>query len=395
MPRFRYTAVNSQGESLQGEIDGADVGEVRAELIGHGLRVTQLNVVTESVGSLTAHEAAVITQQIASTTRSELPLTGALRGFAEEALSKKMRRRLNRVCDALEAGEPLEQVLSNPRLRMPRAVASILGSGLPQEAINHLLSQTLRSSTTTFELRMRSFLMVSYAVLMISAMIGMWLFLLLVLTPLFSKIFQDFGTELPGMVVQLIAVSDFLRGVTGLYFAVAVLVIGVAAILLIQFQLSAPARRRLWCGMPIVGAMYRQTALSEFANLLALMLESEVPLPQAVVWSAAGTNDADLRECSEDVASRLRWGDDPRDLGQNGGRIPSQMQQMLRWAALGAAGAEPLRSMAKLLQQRAKSLSLIALPVLEPAMLIVAVMSIATYTFIIFQPLIKLLNDLS
>ena len=394
MPRFRYTAVNLQGESLNGEIDGAAADDVRAKLLEHGLRATHLSVAPDVTGGLTATEAAAITQQIATTAQAELPLTGALRGFAEEAFSDRLRRRLNDVCDALEAGEPLEQVLSNPRLRLPPAVASILGSGLPHEAINHLLSQTLRASTNTFELRMRSFLMVGYAGLMFSAIIGMWLFLLVVLTPLFSKIFEDFGTELPGVVEQLIATSKFLRAANGLYFLIT-LGAGCVVVLLIRTRLSAAARRRLWCGMPIIGAMYRLTALSEFASLLALMLESKVPLPQAVVWSASGTSDADLRQCSEDIAARLRWGEDPRDFAHTAGGIPSHLQQMLRWAALGPAGAEPLRSQAKLLQLRAKSLSLIAHPVLEPVLLVVAVMSIATYTVVIFLPLIKLLNDLS
>lgn len=394
MPRFRYTAVNSQAESLNGEIDGADANAVRTELAAHGLNVTRLDLVPEPTGGLTTAEATVITQQIVTAAHSELPLAGALRGVADESFSKRFRRRLNAVCDALEAGEPLDQILTNPRLGLPPAVASILSSGLPQVAVNHLLSQTLRASTITFELRMRSFLMVSYAALMFFAIAGIWLFLLLVLTPLFSKIFEDFGTELPGVAVQLIAFSQFLRGANGLYFLI-VLGLGCLVIFALQVRLSAPARGRLWCGIPIIGAMYRLTSLSEFANMLALMLESEVPLPQAVVWSASGTNDADLRECSEDIAARLRWGDDPRHLALTGGTIPSHMQQMLRWAAEGQAGAEPLRSQAKLLRLRAESLSLGALPVLEPVLLVVAVMSIATFALVMFLPLIKLLNDLS
>jgi type II secretory pathway component PulF len=394
MPRFRYTAVNSQGEPLDGEIHGASASDVRAELQGHGLQIKELHALADPIRGLTNAEAAIITQQVATATHSQLPLVGALRGFAEEVFSDRFRRRLNDVCDALETGEPLEQVLSNHRLRLSPAVASILGSGLPPVAMNHLLSQTLRASTTTFELRMRAFLMVSYSLLMLSAILGMWLFLLVVLTPLFSKIFEDFGTQLPLAVMQLINMSKFLRAANGLYFLIT-LIVGCVTFVAVLTRLTAAARRRLWCGMPIIGAMYRLAALSEFANLLALMLESEVPLAQAVVWSAAGTNDADLRQSSEDIAARLRWGDDPHDIAQTAAGLPSHLQQMLRWAAQGAAGAEPLRSMAKLLQLRAKSLSLIALPVLEPILLIVAVMSIVAYTVVIFMPLIKLLNDLS
>ena len=395
MPRFRYLAVNPQGESLSGEIDGNDAAVAREALVKVGLQVKELRLVAAPSGKLSVEEGAVISQQIATATRSELPLIGALRAYAEEVFSSRLRQRIVMVCGALEAGEPLEKVLSNPALRLPPAVASILSSGLSHTAMNHLLSQTMRATTTTFELRSRAALLVTYTVLMLSTILGLWLFLLLVPTPQFKKIFADFGTELPGIVVQAIAFSDLLRSSLGLVFLLFLLPTGALICLVLGSQLSAAARRRFWCGLPIIGAMYRLTALSEYANLLALMLESEVPLPQAVVWSAAGTNDADLQECSEDISARLRSGEDPITAGVTARGVPAHLQQMLRWTAQGAAGAEPLRSMAKLLDVRGKSLSLIALPLMEPVLLTGAVVSIAFYVVIMFLPLIKLLNDLS
>ncbi|MES2792155.1 MAG: type II secretion system F family protein [Planctomycetota bacterium] len=395
MPRFRYIAVNLQGKSLQGEIDSADLAAANQELLLSGLQVTELRVLSEPTGKLSFEDAAAFSQQVSTITQSELPLIGALRAFAEEVLSTKLRQRLIQVCDALEAGEPLERVLNNPALRLPRGVASILGSGLPHTVMNHLLNQTMRSATVTLELRMRAFLLVCYTFLMFATIAGVWGFLLIYLTPQFEKIFTDFGTELPVAVVVLISLSRSLRSMQGLLTLLLLVPIGLLVCYAIKSRLSPAARRRIWCGLPILGSMYRLTALSEVANSLALLLESHVPLPQAVVWSTAGANDADLQACGEDIAARLRWGEDPDTACQTARGLPSHLQQMLRWAAHGAAGAEPLRSLAKLLQIRAKSLSLVALPLMEPILLITAVVSIALYVFVIFMPLIKLLNDLS
>lgn len=394
MPRFHYTAIDPQGASLVGEIDGADPAEARAALMEAGLQITALRLIPEPTGSLSLTESAAITQQIASATLSRLPLVGSLRAYAEEVFTPSLRWRLNRVCDALEAGESLEAVLSNPELGLPPSVSAILGSGLPPMAMNHLLSQTMRAATTTFELRSRAFLLVSYTGLMLATICGLWLFLLIVVTPQFAKIFTDFGTELPALVEQLISVSNLVRGWNGLFTLLALAVVG-AALLTVLLNLSPAERRRIWCGIPIIGAMYRLTALSEFANVLALMLESKVPLPQAVTWSAAGANDADLEACCDAVADRLRRGDDPADFSQSASALPAQLQQMLRWSAQGADGAEPLRATAKLLQLRARSVSLIALPVLEPIMLVATVISVVVYVVVMFLPLIKLLNDLS
>jgi type II secretory pathway component PulF len=394
MPRFRYIAVNPQGQSLQGEIDSADFAAASQALLQSGLQVTDLRLQSEPAGKLSFEDAAAFSQQVSTITQSELPLIGALRAFADEVLSTKLRQRLILVCDALEAGEPLERVLNDPALRLPRGVASILGSGLPHSVMNHLLNQTMRSATVTFELRMRALLLVCYVFMMFATIAGVWAFLLIYLTPQFEKIFTDFGTELPVAVVLLISMSRNLRSMQGLLTLAVLVPIALLVCYVIKMRLSPAARRRIWCGVPLLGAMYRLTALSEVANSLALLLESNVPLPQAVVWSTAGANDADLQACGEDIAARLRWGEDPGTACQTAG-IPSHLQQMLRWAAHGAAGAEPIRSLAKLLQIRAQSLSLVALPLMEPVLLVTAVVSIAVYAIVIFLPLIKLLNDLS
>ena len=120
MPRFRYIAVNLQGKSLQGEIDSADLAAANQELLLSGLQVTELRLLSEPTGKLSFEDAAAFSQQVSTITQSELPLIGALRAFAEEVVSTKLRRRLIQVCDALEAGEPLERVLNNPALRLSR-----------------------------------------------------------------------------------------------------------------------------------------------------------------------------------------------------------------------------------------------------------------------------------
>ncbi len=394
MPRFSYTAIDAQGQPLSGEIDGSNLATVRDALQRLGLKVRDLRDALEPGGVLTAADAAAITQQIALATHNSLPLVGSLRAFSEEIISTSLRQRLSRVCDALDAGEPLQKVLSNPRLRLPRSVAAIMDSGLPHEAMNHLLSLSVRAGAMAADLRARAFLLLTYPVLMIAAIGGFWSFLLLYVTPQFGEIFTDFGVQISPFLTQLIQLSRVLQKWYLIYFLAPIPIV-LLAIAVCRFGLSANTRQRLWCGLPIIGSMYRLTALSELAKLLAVMLESRVPLPQAVAWSGAGTNDADLRTCCQDVANRLRLGEDIATAARGVQDLPAHLDQMLRFAAHGAAGAEPLRSMAQLLEVRAKTLSQAAMPLLEPVLLTSAVVSVVAYVLTVFPPLIKLLNDLS
>lgn len=394
MARFRYSAVDPQGQPLRGEVETTNLAEARSALQERGLQILELQSQSESPGVMSSAEAFAVADHIHQATQNELPLAGSLRAFTEEVVSPRMRRRLSRVCDALEAGEPLDNVLLDKTLKLPRSLGLILGSGLPHQAMNHLLSLSVRAASTSMDLNIRAALLLCYPLIMVTALLGFWVFLLVYLTPQFATIYEDFGTELTPMLVQLI---DFSKLLVHANWRLPVVVIPVIAALVLVFHFAMPAamKQRFWCGLPIVGSMYRLTSLAEFARLLAVMLEARVPLPQALTWSAIGANDADLLERTDDVVTRLKSGADVVSAGQQVRGLPAYFEQMLRFAAQGPAAAEPLRSMAKLMETRAKSLSQVAMPLLEPMVAMAAVASIAIYVLTVFPPLVKLLNDLS
>ena len=405
MPRFRYQALTADGQSLTGEVESADLAAARQELLLAGLQVQELALAATGAGPFSASDTVTVSQHLAIATQSVLPLIGSLRALSEEVLSLRLRRRLIAMCESLEAGEPLHQVLSRSAPQLPSAVGSILSSGMPPAAMNHLLTRALRAASTTADLRFRTLLVAVYPVVISTSVITLGLYLMIHVTFDFVKIFEDFGTELPGLTVAVISFSRLVRSAVGPYFygivplivpiLIALGLLAVPGLVLIRKLVSPATRRRIWCGIPIIGSMYRLTALSEFARLLALMLESEIPLPQAIVWSAAGVNDADLQACCEDVAARMKWGEDPVTASQSVPGVPSYLEQMLRYAALGPAGSDPLRMMAQLLEARAKSMSTIAMPMLEPLLLTGALIVVSIYVLALFMPLIKLLNDLS
>lgn len=374
-------------------MDGSSLVEVREALRHQGLRVLEVLPAVED-SPLSATEAAAITQQISAATQGDLPLAASLRGFSEEVFSRRLRGRLARVCDALESGEALQTVMANPDLRLPPSVGAILASDLPLPAMNHLLSLSVRTATATADLRARTFLLMSYPTLMVGAMVTFWLFLFTYVTPQFKSIFEDFGTELPSLTVQIIQLSDVLVQTNWVYFLFCMPVL-ILIIFCCRIGLPAATRQRIWCSLPILGSMYRLTALSEFARLLAAMLESQVPLPKALTWSALGISDADLKERILAVIARVRQGEDAVTAAEHVPGLPPYLEQMLRFAAHGAEAGTALRYMADLMESRARTLSQAAMPLIEPVMLIAMMLSIGVFVVAVFMPLIKLLNDLS
>lgn len=100
MPNFRYNATDALGKWVSGEIQGPGREEVEARLRGDGLRVESLSEaeVEHRGRSLTTSEREMVElfEQLASLTRSGLPLPSGLRAVGEEMISTKLRADLPR-----------------------------------------------------------------------------------------------------------------------------------------------------------------------------------------------------------------------------------------------------------------------------------------------------------
>src|SRR5260370_4919407 len=96
----------------------------------------------------------------------------------------------------------------------------------------------------------------------------------------FAEIYKDFGMPLPRVTMALIAFS---RLCVVRWEMVGEGIIGILIMLLIaRFALSDAARRSLVSGIPVIGAVWKNTSLTEFCHLLGLLLECEVPLGEAL-----------------------------------------------------------------------------------------------------------------
>ena len=130
--------------------------------------------------------------------------------------------------------------------------------------------------------------------------------------PDFRAIFEGFGTELPKiteMVLALSSVEDMVHywPMTLFLFWASVL----AVWFLSKLVLGAAGVQRLIYQIPLMGRVFKQSALAEFSQLLALMIEARMPLSEALkLVGLENFQNAYPRELSGGM--KMRSLDDPR-----------------------------------------------------------------------------------
>ena len=322
---------------------------------------------------------------------------GRLWTLAEEVPSKRMRVVFRSMSSQLDEGQSLEQVLSNHADSLPHWLAAVLQAGSETgrlaESVQHYVRFTRLRTVQLGQLA----LCLLYPAILTLAAITLGVFLLVWLVPMFKKIFQDFGTELPRITESMIGLSDTAVWLVSYweYSIPAVVAVVLVTILLLRNFVGPSGFRRLLYEVPVIGHILKLTALSEFCHLLALLVENRTPLHTAFDLVSVGIRDPNLSLGAAEAAAHLTQGIPAARLGSLVPEFPDELLRISGWESGEQDLADSLRAASGVFciqsEVSARSLSGFVAPV---AVLVVA----CTFGFFVvamFMPLIKLLNDLS
>jgi type II secretory pathway component PulF len=202
-----------------------------------------------------------------------IPLEAAANAFANERNDVSgMRARL--LADYLEAGMPLGQALKRSRNRVPPAALLAADLGQQTGALGAALRQVVDQADET-EGTLRSTLEKFFYLAMVGAFaLAVLAFVMVKIIPVFCKMFQDFGMQLPALTLGLItACRDFGP-------AAAVMLVCILAVLLI---LAVAGYVRLSPRyLPIVRQLWWRADCALVLRWLALAVRQNRPLAERV-----------------------------------------------------------------------------------------------------------------
>jgi type II secretory pathway component PulF len=347
----------------------------------------------EAKGRLTPAETARLTDQIASLTRAGLPLGPGLIALGEELPPGRFRRSLFDLAAALNKGAPLDSALDEQKDRIPPHLRGLVVAGLRSGQLGDILGRFSGYVSIGTELARKLWLSLAYPLLSIFAALTLFVFVNVVLVSQFETIFRDFGIPLPRVTIGMIMFSHALR--TGWP---ALLTLGgmIAGLWLLGRLFLKPAMRRsVATKIPIVGSVWRFTSWAEFCHLLALLLETHLPLPDALRLTGEGVQNSDLDRACQLMANDVEHG---RTLAESMGahpHFPTGLPRLLKWAGDQNAIAEILHMAGEMYEARARGQATFAGTVMAVLSVIIVLWGIFTVIGGLMLPMITLISKLS
>ena len=255
---------------------------------------------------ISLEELIALNDEIIALTRAGVPLELGLEELGEERegvlgrLSTKLAARMNQ-------GESLPEALEHVDAQLPRSYRVIVEAGLRAGRLTAALEGVSSVAFKMSELRRRIGLALVYPLIVLMLAYGLFLLMCTQLAPRMRWTFENMGwpTGLYG------ALADI--GRTSIYWGwvLPAVVIG----LIIWWRRSGqqfltgegkPAGLACCCpGVKQISTYYRS---AQFADLLALLVEQDVPMPQAIVLAAETTNDPAMQNAARAIADATSRG---------------------------------------------------------------------------------------
>lgn len=403
MPAFAYKAADKSGAPRKGIIEASSPAAARALLREQSLLPLSVEAAATRgpmPGGITfpslrrgisARQLATVTRQIATLVGSDIAIEEALRLVATQSEQPAISSLLLDVRGAILDGRSFAVALGQHPRAFPEfyraSVAAGEASGQLPDVLNHLAEFVENRQANGQKLQ----LALLYPGLLACVSFGIMVLLMVYVVPDIVKVFVSRGADLPFLTRALIAGSWFLQNF-GLYLLIAI----AALILLFARWVRVPANRlrlhRAFIERRPIRRFSRQINAARFAGSLATLVESAVPLVDALHAAAAVTPNHYVRERALHVAQRVREGVSLRAAMTEAGVFPTMLVAIVASGESSGKLAPALGRAAAELERELDALVSTLVSLVEPLVLLIMGGLVLTMVLAILLPIINLNN---
>jgi type IV pilus assembly protein PilC len=297
MPTFQFEAIDATtGKEIRDVIEAPTEAEAQTTIRQMGYMVTKLKVAKAkakagaakkkdgrsfALGKAKTKEVTLFTRQLSILQDAGLPIMRSLKVLAEMQKPGPLKNALLDVTDEIEGGATLSEAMSKSPKAFDRLYCNMIRAGETAGALEVILRRLSEFMERAQSLKRKVKGAMVYPVVVVSVAVGILTFIMLKIVPQFKKMFDDFGTELPGMTQILIDISNW---VAAYWWTIPAIPFGFR--LFLKILCKIPYFRMGWdlfsLKVVVFGQLVEKNIMSRSARTLGTLLASGVPILEAL-----------------------------------------------------------------------------------------------------------------
>ena len=290
---FEWEGKDRGGKQVRGEMRAAGENQVQASLRRQGVTSAKIKKRRMSAGkSIKSKDLAIFTRQLATMMKAGVPLLQAFDIVGRGNPNPRVTKLLNDIRTDVETGTSLSVAFRKFPLYFDNLYCNLVEAGESAGILDQLLDRlaVYMEKTEAIKSKIKSALMYPISVLVVAFVVVAVIMIFVI--PAFKEVFSNFGGELPGPTLVVIAVSEIFVAWWWLIFGA----IGGG----LYFFMEAWKRNekmqmvmdRIMLKLPIFGVLVDKSCIARWTRTLATMFAAGVPLVEALdsVGGAAGNS---------------------------------------------------------------------------------------------------------
>lgn len=291
MARFTYEGRDAKS-IRRGTVIATNKRDAAIKLKGQGIRV--VSIVEQQETALTKEitignpvkrdQLIMFLRQFSTLLQAGVTIVDAVRILSAQVEQAAFRKILTSIQEDLRTGTPLSVALGkHPKVFEP-LILNMIGAGEVSGTVDEALDRLADHFEKAYRTRQKVLSAMAYPIVVGIVAIGVVIFLLWFVVPMFVDMFDSIGGQLPWLTRMVMAASEWIESYWYLLFLIiSAIVVG---FLLLRsnpkgkFLLDTIALR-----MPIFGPIVQKAALAMMTRTLSSMFSSSVPILQSLTMT--------------------------------------------------------------------------------------------------------------
>ena len=399
MAEFLVKVADERGRLTQQVESGYSEAEVRERFVQQGMLVYWVKPKGVLIGGglrtgrkVRQSTFLVFNQQLLTLLKAGLPVLGSLDLLIKRQKDSYFRSLLQNVRERVKGGELLSEAFSAQNV-FPRIYTTTLMAGEKSGNLDEVLSRYVNFQKMTLTFKKKLAVSLVYPALLITAVCGMFVFLMVFVVPRFAELYKDLNATLPWITLFMLSVGTHMQR----YAPVAVLVIVAAIVGVLRWRATdrgAAAVDEATHKLPIIGDIWLKYHVSTFSRMLSTLLTGGMPLVPSLETAGASMSSRKILNGIQSASTRVREGQSLAHSLEEQKIFPDLSVEMIEVGESTGALPAMLNSVADFYDEDVQTALAAAMALIEPVILIVMAVFVGVVLLSLYLPIFNLASSI-
>ena len=421
MARFKFTALDSKGKEVHGEIDADSQSAAVARIREKQYFPTKVEELAAGGGAPAARKAAPkgalsmeikmpkflqggvkakqltsFTRQLSTLVNAGLPLMRAMRVLQRQEKNVALRDAVVQMAESIESGSTFAEALAAHPKIFDRLFVNMVKAGEVGGVLDVVLARLAEFQEKAEKIKGKVKSAMTYPVVVLVMALSILTFLMMFIVPKFADIFADLmgGKGMPALTQFVMNASDTMVH----RFPIVLLVIVVIVVIIKLLAKTAQGRYALdkfKLHAPVFGQLISKNSISRFTRTLGTLMAAGVPVLQALNIVKETVGNEVISKAVATIHDAVKEGENMAPPIASSKVFPPMVVSMVEVGEETGALPDMLMKIADSYDDDVDNAVAAMTSIIEPLLIIFLAVVVGTIVIALFMPLVSIIGGLS